>query len=84
MDNKIQSTYGGVSNPSGPARWVRDAVGIGTGPIGDAAKSMAKEVERRHEEPVKAVRYGICFSVTSPKNLNKVVCYVSQKVKKIF
>ena len=54
MDNKIQSTYGGVSNPSGPARWVRDAVGIGTGPIGDAAKSMAKEeVERRHEEPVK-------------------------------
>ena len=53
MDNKIQSKYGGVSNPSGPARWVRDAVGIGTGPIGDAAKSMAKEVERRHEEPVK-------------------------------
>ena len=30
MDNKIQLKYGGVSNPSGPARWVRDAVGIGT------------------------------------------------------
>lgn len=53
MDNAIQAKYGGVSNPSGPARWVRDAVGIGTGPIGDAVKSMAKEVERRHEEPVK-------------------------------
>lgn len=53
MDNAIQAKYGGVSNPSGPARWLRDAVGIGTGPIGDAAKSMAKEVERRHEQPVK-------------------------------
>ena len=53
MDNKIQSMYGGVSNPSGPARWVRDAVGIGTGPVGDAVKSMGKEIERRHEQPVK-------------------------------
>ena len=53
MDNKIQQQYGGVSNPSGPARWVRDSIGIANGPIGDAAKSMAKEVERRHEEPVK-------------------------------
>ena len=53
MDNKIQQQYGGVSNPSGPARWVRDSIGIANGPIGDAAKSMAKEIERRHEEPVK-------------------------------
>lgn len=53
MDNKIQSQYGGVSNPSGPARWIRDSIGIANGPVGDAAKSMAKEVQRRHEEPVK-------------------------------
>ena len=51
MDNQYQEKTGIPANASGPVKWVRDAVGAGAGPIGDAVKGFTNEVKRNIKEP---------------------------------
>ena len=51
MDNEVQKSFGGNSNPSPVGKVVRDITGAGTGPLMDAVKHVGKQIQRSWNEP---------------------------------